>query len=64
MAKVPAIDLDSCTGCGTCAELAPNTFVLNDDELAEVTNPTGDPEDAIQEAIDNCPVECITWEDE
>lgn len=64
MAKVPVVDQDVCTGCGTCAELAPNTFRVNDDELAEVINPTGDPEDAIQEAIDNCPVEAISWEED
>jgi len=63
MAKVPVVDQDICTSCGLCTELAPHTFRLNKDDLAEVMNPTGDPEDAIQEAIDGCPVEAITWKE-
>jgi len=36
---------------------------MNDDEKAVVVNPTGDPEEKIQEAIDNCPSEAISWEE-
>ena len=64
MAKVPVVDMEECIGCGTCPELAPNTFEMNDDEKAIVKNPSGDSEDLIQEAIDNCPSEAISWEDE
>ena len=64
MAQKPVVNLDECIGCGTCAELAPNTFRLNDDEKAEVVNPAGDPDDAIQEAIDSCPTEAISWEED
>jgi len=64
MAKVPVVDQDECIGCGTCPEMAPKTFAMNDEEKAVVINPAGDPEDAIQEAIDNCPSEAISWEGE
>jgi ferredoxin len=30
---------------------------------AGIHNPTGAPEELIEEAMDNCPVACITWED-
>ena len=63
MPKKPKIDKHMCTSCGLCTELAPHTIKLDEDDLAEVYNPTGDPEDAIQEAIDSCPVEAISWEE-
>ncbi len=30
---------------------------------SEVINPTGAPEERIQEAMDQCPVQCITWDE-
>jgi len=35
---------------------------MNEENLAEVYNPAGAPELKVQEAIDNCPVNCIHWE--
>jgi ferredoxin len=46
-----------------CCGTAPNTFAINDDGIAEVINPAGDPEDTIQEAIDDCPAEAIAWKE-
>lgn len=63
MAKTPVVDAACCTSCGLCTELAPHTFALNDDEIAYVINPAGDPASDIQEAIDSCPVECISWKE-
>ena len=61
--KVPVVDQDTCTGCDLCPDIASDTFALNDDGVAEVTNPQGNDEDTIQEAIDSCPVSAISWED-
>ncbi len=58
---VPVVDPDLCTGCELCLDAAPNTFEMSDDGISVVVDPTGDDEDAIQEAIDNCPVEAISW---
>jgi ferredoxin len=63
MAKIPVVDQEKCTGCGTCASIAEDCFVLNDDEKAEVTDASACSEDDIQEAIDTCPEEAITWQD-
>lgn len=60
--KKPVVDEDMCTGCGLCPDIAPGTFAMNDDGVAEVIDPQGDDEDAIQESIDTCPVEAISWE--
>lgn len=61
MAKELMINTSECTGCGLCAQLVPDVFSLGDDNLAKVTNQSGANADAIQEAIDSCPVTCIQW---
>ncbi|MGD8238057.1 MAG: ferredoxin [Armatimonadota bacterium] len=62
--KVPWVDRDECTACGQCVEIAPNTFDLDEEDIAVVKDPKGDPEDTIQEAIEDCPAECIHWKEE
>ena len=63
MAKIPVVDQEECVGCGNCVETCPDVFCLNDDGVAEAHDPNGATEEDIQEAIDSCPVECISWED-
>ena len=63
MNKIPEVDQTTCIGCGLCAEVAPSTFALDREHLALVVNPGGDPEESIREAIDNCPVAAISWEE-
>lgn len=62
---VPVIVEDECIACGTCEELCPEVFRVNEGlGFAQVLNPGGAPDDKIQEAIDSCPVSCIHWADE
>ena len=63
MPKIPFIDPDLCTGCELCVETVPGVFQMEGD-VASITDPEGATEEEIQEAIDNCPVEAITWQDE
>ena len=59
--RIPVVNQDECTGCELCCDTAPNTFRLNDEGISEVISPPGDDEETIQQAIDDCPVECISW---
>ena len=64
MSKKVYIDEEECIGCGSCEEICPEVFKLNEDtEKAEVIKPEGGPEDLIEEAMTTCPVECIHWEE-
>lgn len=69
------IDQDLCTGDGLCEEICPDVFTLLDDGLAYVkegdrvlNDPGGSAsmatvpsefEDAVREAAEECPGECI-----
>jgi len=64
MSKKVTIEEEECIGCGSCEEVCPEVFKLNDEtDKAEIIKAEGGPEDLIEEAIGICPVECIYWED-
>ncbi len=52
-----------CVGNQMCETFAPNVFRMNDNRQSEVVNPEGDPEAAILEAAENCPMSAIIVED-
>ncbi|MGO9572361.1 MAG: ferredoxin [Desulfomonilaceae bacterium] len=64
MAKTVVIDEEACSGCGSCAAIAEDCFALNEEkEKAYVTDQSACSEDEIQEAIDTCPEEAISWQE-
>jgi len=58
--EILTIDQWECITCGTCEENTKVVFLVPDDEKAEVLKQDG-PMDLIQDAIDACPVTCISW---
>ena len=63
MGRKVIVDEECCTGCGTCAELCPDVFEMDDvTEKARVILPEGGSEECIEDAIDSCPESCISWE--
>lgn len=59
--KIAYVNKADCTSCHLCTEELPLVFRMDEEELAEVFNPYGADEEAIGEAIDSCPGECIHW---
>ena len=57
------VSQDVCIGCGLCTSTGDEVFRMNDDGKAEVYNTVSEEtKDAVQEAIDSCPVNAIEWE--
>ena len=56
------VDEITCIGCKHCAHTAPNTFYIEPDYgRARAIRQDGDSLEVVQEAIDTCPVDCISW---
>ncbi|MGF1491488.1 MAG: ferredoxin [Microcoleaceae cyanobacterium] len=56
------VDEQTCIGCKHCAHVARNTFYIEPEHgRSRVFRQDGDPEEAVQEAMDTCPVDCIHW---
>ena len=60
--KIPIIDLSECILCGICVDICPAVFKMNDAGFIEVIPSDTYPEDAVDEAIKNCPADCIQWD--
>ena len=60
MALEISIDRERCMGSGNCSFWAPNVFDLDDDGIAIVVDPAGDPEDKIVLAGQGCPTQAIS----
>ena len=54
------VDRTLCMGSGQCCWYAPNTFDQDDETIAIVTDPEGDPDEAITTAVDSCPTGAIS----
>jgi ferredoxin len=58
------VDEASCSGCGVCIDVSPDTFEMGDNDVVMVT---ADPipaefEDAVRDAAEQCPSESIIIE--
>ena len=54
------INREVCMGSGNCSFWAPGVFDLDDDGIAIVTDPEGEPEDKIVLAGPGCPTQAIS----
>jgi ferredoxin len=60
--KIPVVDLSECIRCGVCQDVCPQVFTLNDAGFVEVAELSDYPEAEVQEAMRDCPTDCISWE--
>ncbi|MBW1636416.1 MAG: ferredoxin [Deltaproteobacteria bacterium] len=63
MKQYPTVDLGLCNECMGCVEVAPNIFRYNKlIGFVEVVDMDDYPQKDVDEAIKNCPQDCISWE--
>jgi len=60
--KVPVLELSDCILCGVCEEVCPSVFHVSDLGYVQVADLMQYPEAEVDEAIKNCPADCIYWE--
>jgi len=62
--KKPWVDQENCISCGLCISSCPGVFRFNSAGKSECFDAAGAVEKEIQIAIDACPVQCISWEND
>jgi ferredoxin len=56
------VDQEMCIGSGNCVEVAKGVFQLNDEDKAEVVDPTAQDIETLRKAEEQCPVAAILVE--
>ena len=59
--KIPVVELSQCNLCEICVEVCPVVFKLNEAGYIEVAELSMYPSTEVDEAIKNCPEDCIYW---
>ena len=59
--KIPVVELSDCIKCEICVEVCPIVFRINDAGYIDVADLSSYPEPEVEEAIKNCPADCIHW---
>ncbi|MFB6229914.1 MAG: ferredoxin [Salinibacter sp.] len=63
--KTVRIDRTLCIGSGNCTNLAPEIFVIREDNIVDFQEETPDIEEGrLEEAVSICPVDALILEDE
>lgn len=63
MPRCTKVDKDTCIGCGMCVALYEEAYTLDDEGKAESTqSPDTVDEARLEETIEECPVDAISWE--
>jgi ferredoxin len=58
------VERSLCISSGTCVNIAPEVFEMDQEDIACVKNPAGSDEQTIMEAAETCPVSAIIIEDD
>ncbi len=62
MKKFILIDVYECNGCGSCVEICPEVFAMDDnDEKAVLLDSDAEITDKVEEAAAYCPQKCISF---
>jgi len=61
--KIPVIELSECILCGICEEVSPTVFYVSDLGYVQISELDEYPVEEVDDAIRNCPADCIFWEE-
>ncbi|MFC1814752.1 ferredoxin [Thermodesulfobacteriota bacterium] len=61
--KIPLVELSDCILCGVCVAVCPTVFKFNEAGYIEVVDLLAYPEDEVHGAINDCPADCIFWDE-
>jgi ferredoxin len=64
MIKLFYIDEEECIGDGSCAEICPDCFSFEDGMATAKVISFDCEEELVEEAMENCPAQCIHYEGE
>jgi len=59
--KTPVIEASQCILCEVCTTVCPSVFQFNDLGYVEIIEMAHYPQDDVNQAIQNCPKDCIYW---
>ena len=59
--RFPVVELSDCNFCEICADVCPDVFFASDAGYIAVADMAVYPEVCVNEAIRNCPEDCIFW---
>ncbi len=62
--RYPVVELADCIFCGVCVEVCPAVFGENTAGYVEVADMDDYPLPCVDEAVKNCPENCIYWEND
>ena len=64
--KVPKVDAEKCEACGNCEAICPEVFQIMDEDGKShvIAKDFRGLEGCIEAAIENCPEDAITYEEE
>ncbi len=62
VAKSIQIDYYECNGCGSCVEICPDIFALDDGEKAVLISSDAEVTENVEEAAAYCAQKCIYFE--
>ncbi|MBE1536852.1 ferredoxin [Actinomadura algeriensis] len=54
------VDRDACIGAGMCLVFAPESFTHDEESKAVVVDQHGDPEEAVDTAVEGCPTGALS----
>ena len=60
----PVVELSDCIHCEVCVEACPAVFRQNEAGYIEVLDLSDYPASEVDEAIRDCPADCIRWVDD